>query len=946
MKLTIYFISLYIIHTDCLDLTPKPSRKPLLTSKTIIKQNVTIGLVYQHYANRSKAYDKAFKEILRKINEGTAVSSLRRLPERFNFTGIDCILPTGVFYVREVIDCICNRLVENQVSVIIFATASETYDSTTAAEQYFLTMASHTGIPVLAWNADNSGYSFEKNLSSYRIIQLAPPIEHQIRAMIALLQRYNWSKFGIVTSDMAGSEQFLKSVREEIADASNKSARFEIMFHCNIQVTNKTDLVTKLQDLKQSQAKIILLYSTAAKARTIFEQAIPIGLTTDKYLWIGTQSVKGTQTSVTGEYQAGMLSVNFHTVSNAMFAPRDDVIPLVIQLAPKLFGAALQQVPMNQTYSIRSNSSCRRGENSRWSDGKHIHKLMRQSFVKGNPFHVDDGYDSFFYIFNEYGRLRNSILHVSNLRKNNKGTLYWDKVGTFINNELKMADVEWPGARANPPMGTADKFHVKVVTLHEPPFITVSDVDPDTGRCPGNQGSICDWGDVETLDETGMKRNNTLWKCCSGYCVDLLNKLASDIGFTYTLYKVRDEKWGLKTENGWNGLIADLINNKADMCVTSLKLNSERARDIDFSLPFLETGIAVIVKIRSGVLSPTAFLEPFEYSTWVIILFVSIQGAAFSIFIFEWVSPYSFNMQKYPPPDHKFSLCRSFWLVWATLFSASVSTDVPKSSVSRFMALVWAAFGLTFLAVYTANLAAFMITRVQYYDLTGIHDPMKNKFFRMNISAGVDAVRNEELDAFIYDAVVLDYWAGKDANCELMMVGKWASMTGYGIGFPKNSPYTAMVNQYMLQYQQKGDLERLQNFWLTGACSPDSHSQTHSAPLGVENFLSAFFLLAAGIILAIIVLGCEYIYCRHIRMALQRLDPHGWCGIISMSMGKSLTLPEAVDRVQEWRSRTQSLASNTSPIPRRKHFGTIFKPKILIEEPNAKRNFLQVETNL
>ncbi|EGT40238.1 hypothetical protein CAEBREN_31280 [Caenorhabditis brenneri] len=275
-------------------------------------------------------------------------------------------------------------------------------------------------------------------------------------------------------------------------------------------------------------------------------------------------------------------------------------------------------------------------------------------------------------------------------------------------------------------------------------------------------------------------RNRTLLKCCSGYCVDLLNKLANDIGFTYTLYKVRDEKWGLKTENGWNGLIADLMHNKADMCVTSLKLNSERARDIDFSLPFLDTGISIIVKIRSGVLSPTAFLEPFEYSTWVIILFVCIHVAAISIFVFEWVSPYSFNMQKYPPPEHKFSLFRSYWLVWATLFSASVSTDVPKSTVSRLMALVWAAFGLTFLAVYTANLAAFMITRVQYYDLSGIHDPMlnfpqdqkppfrfgtvdggnthetmkrnwhkmheyvkHNKFFRMNISSGIEAVKNE-----------------------------------------------------------------------------------------------------------------------------------------------------------------------------------------------------------
>lgn len=105
------------------------------------------------------------------------------------------------------------------------------------------------------------------------------------------------------------------------------------------------------------------------------------------------------------------------------------------------------------------------------------------------------------------------------------------------------------------------------------------------------------------------------------------------------------------------------------------------------------------------------------------ILLVSIQAAALSIFMFEWVSPHSFNMKKYPPPGHKFSLCRSYWLVWATLFSASVSTDVPRSNVSRIMSLVWAAFGLTFMAVYTANLAAFMITRVQYYNLEGIGDP-------------------------------------------------------------------------------------------------------------------------------------------------------------------------------------------------------------------------------
>uniref|UniRef100_A0A183U5V9 PBPe domain-containing protein n=1 Tax=Toxocara canis TaxID=6265 RepID=A0A183U5V9_TOXCA len=141
---------------------------------------------------------------------------------------------------------------------------------------------------------------------------------------------------------------------------------------------------------------------------------------------------------------------------------------------------------------------------------------------------------------------------------------------------------------------------------------------------------------------------------------------------------------------------------------------------------------------------------------------------------------FSKNGTRVTVSGHKFSLCRSYWLVWATLFSASVTTDVPRSTVSRFMALVWAAFGLTFLAVYTANLAAFMITRVQYYDLEGVHDPKFNypedqkppfrygtveggnthetmkrnwhrmnhyvsshNYFRMNISSGIDAVRKE-----------------------------------------------------------------------------------------------------------------------------------------------------------------------------------------------------------
>ncbi|PIC28550.1 hypothetical protein B9Z55_020421 [Caenorhabditis nigoni] len=87
----------------------------------------------------------------------------------------------------------------------------------------------------------------------------------------------------------------------------------------------------------------------------------------------------------------------------------------------------------------------------------------------------------------------------------------------------------------------------------------------------------------------------------------------------------------------------------------------------------------------------------------------------------------------------------------------------------------------------------------------------------------------------------------------------------------------------------------------------------------------------------------------HLRKPLQKIDPNGWCGIISMAMGKSLTFTEAVDRVQEWRSRTQSLASTNSPQLKRRRSANL-KP---IEDaapqeqfPRRSPRFLQVETNL
>ncbi|XP_058806932.1 glutamate receptor ionotropic, NMDA 2D-like isoform X6 [Phymastichus coffea] len=572
----------------------------------------------------------------------------------------------------------------------------------------------------------------------------------------------------------------------------------------------------------------------------------------------------------------------------------------------------------------------------------------------------------------------------------------WEKDG------LDIKDIVWPGNTHTPPPGVPEKFHVKIAFLEEPPYINLAPPDPVTGKCLVERGVHCRVAkDPDEADAQAAARNGTAFQCCSGFCIDLLQKFSEEMGFTYELVRVEDGKWGTIENGKWNGLMAELVNRKTDMVMTSLKINSEREAVVDFSVPFMETGSAIVVAKRTGIISPTAFLEPFDTASWMLVGFVAIHSATFMIFLFEWLSPSSFGMPDYsagtkpkpqrrqqhrqhqrqhqrhryrhereplqqpakpPRQQHRFSLCRVYWLVWAVLFQAAVHVDSPRGFTARFMTNVWAMFAVVFLAIYTANLAAFMITREEFFDFSGVDDqrlarptshkpPIKfgtvpfthtdsvlAKYFKEmyaymrthskgSVSEGVEAVVNGDLDAFIYDGTVIDYLVSQDQDCRLLTVGSWYAMTGYGLAFPRNSRFLKMFNQKLLEYRDNGDLERLRRFWMTGTCRPDKEVQKSSDPLALEQFLSAFLMLMVGTLIAAFLLLLEHLYSTYVRRRLAKDARAGrCCGLLSSVSTRSSPAPPSLH------ARLSCACSASRPAPPRRGDSS---------EPSRRRLFLE-----
>ncbi|XP_072221088.1 glutamate receptor ionotropic, NMDA 3B-like [Leuresthes tenuis] len=542
--------------------------------------------------------------------------------------------------------------------------------------------------------------------------------------------------------------------------------------------------------------------------------------------------------------------------------------------------------------------------------------------------------------------LSSQLFHVWSLKRGALGQPAWVTVGQWTRGRLELeggilglvggfgnSQGQGLGAGVRGGDGQGDSYigdrwrpglsveghRLRVVTLVEHPFVFTREVDED-GLCPA--GQLCldprtNRSDIiqaffnqlhnpnsTAMDWEGIDLPDDLRKCCYGYCIDLLEKLAEDMGFTFDLYIVGDGKYGALSGTGrWTGLVGDLRSGTADMAVTSFSINSARSRVIDFTSPFYSTSLGILVRSRDTAAPIGAFMWPLHWSMWVGI-FVTLHLTALFLTLYEWNSPFGMT----PHGRNRlrvFSYSSALNLCYAILFGRTVATKTPKCWTGRFLMNLWAIFCLLVLSSYTANLAAVMVGEKTFEQVSGIHDDklhhpslgfrfgtvressaedyMKKSFPEMHdymrrfnqptTPEGVHMLKTDPpaLDAFIMDKALLDFEVSIDAECKLLTVGKPFAIEGYGIGLPQGSPLTRNVSEFVSRYKSDGFMDMLHDKWYKVVpCGKRVFAVTETLQMGIQHFSGLFVLLCMGVGGALLTLAGEHTFYHLVIPRLRR----------------------------------------------------------------------------
>ncbi len=299
-----------------------------------------------------------------------------------------------------------------------------------------------------------------------------------------------------------------------------------------------------------------------------------------------------------------------------------------------------------------------------------------------------------------------------------------------------------------------------------------------------------------------------------GYAAELWDQLARETGVEYDVQVVKTAQ----------EIIDALQNKSADVGVGALSVTAKREAIIDFTQPFYESGLQVLVAGGSGSFGDNILsLLGNLFSLELIGMFLLLIGTMFLISHLVWRYEHKVNGDQWPE-DYKAGMWESFWWTLSTLLVGGADNKGPVGVGGRIVAIVWMLLSIVLVSLLTASFTTVLTVNTLKGDINGPGDLPGRKVATVKGSTTegtlttkgaqvvsfltpaecVVALKNGDVQAVVYDAPVLQYEAGKMNDEKLQMVGSVFERQNYAFALQQDSPLRERLNQALLKLSEQG----------------------------------------------------------------------------------------------------------------------------------------------
>ncbi|XP_055354348.1 glutamate [NMDA] receptor subunit 1-like isoform X1 [Paramacrobiotus metropolitanus] len=578
-------------------------------------------------------------------------------------------------------------------------------------------------IPIIGLANRDSAFS-DKNIHR-SFLRTVPAYFQQADVWVKLVVELGWKNVMVLSSSSPNGRMLLARLQSQM-EKEDKDIAIERVVEFEAGGGN---LSREMRPIVEAQSRVFLVYADRAESDLLFQQAQLLGLTGAGHVWIVTEQ------ALSSPYcPLGALGLTLQFSRNTQAHITDAVHLLLHALTAAYAEKTLAPAPTSCSDTAVP-----------WTDGPFFWQtLLKQELIRGATGHV---------ALDDVGDRRSADYQVVNIQSGRQPVVVGHAQTLPVNDvrlTLDRRKILWPGETREVPKGLIVPNHLKVLTLREAPFTTVEAGWMEGGLlntswCAERFHGLVGYSNrsLNATTESVTERMRIAGKeyfayCCWGYSMDLLQKLAGELNFTYDLfisthtpYIAADTKgrytaastaaniilgrnvslpMGSATatpaagDPPLSGILRDLIEEAGDMAVAALTITPEHAKFVEFSKPFKYLGITILEKKPPSSSTLNSFFQPFQEDLWVLVM-VSLHVVAVSLYLLDRFSPFSrYRLtEDGETEDDALNLSSAMWFAWGVLLNSGIGEGTPRSFGGRVLGMVWAGFAMIMVASYTGT---------------------------------------------------------------------------------------------------------------------------------------------------------------------------------------------------------------------------------------------------